>query len=156
MPHFFRMHCSLPTLLLYAVVTWCSAPPPHYLFTSALWLTKSRYSSVGIVLGYGLDVWGCRAAGAGNFSLHHRVQNGSGAHPASYPIGTGGSFPAEVKEWVELYLHSPVHLHGVVFSKKKSTGITLSFTMIHLSVRNVAVVFAFRFVVSEVPNTKLS
>jgi hypothetical protein len=23
----------------------------------------------------------------------HRVQNGSGAHPASYPAGTGGSFP---------------------------------------------------------------
>jgi hypothetical protein len=32
-------------------------------------------------------------AGAGNFSLHYRVQNGSGAHPASYPIGTRGSFP---------------------------------------------------------------
>jgi len=23
---------------------------------------------------------------------HHRVQTGSGAHPASYPMGTGGSF----------------------------------------------------------------
>jgi len=23
----------------------------------------------------------------------HRVQNGSGAHPASYPLGTGMSFP---------------------------------------------------------------
>jgi hypothetical protein len=32
-------------------------------------------------------------AGAGNFSLLHRVQNGSWAHPASYPMGTGGSFP---------------------------------------------------------------
>jgi hypothetical protein len=31
--------------------------------------------------------------GAENFSLHHRVQNGSGAHPASYPIGTRCSFP---------------------------------------------------------------
>jgi hypothetical protein len=31
--------------------------------------------------------------GAENFSLHHRVQNGSGAHPSSYPMGTGGSFP---------------------------------------------------------------
>jgi hypothetical protein len=30
--------------------------------------------------------------GAGNFSLHHRVQNGSGAHPASYQMGTRGSF----------------------------------------------------------------
>jgi hypothetical protein len=31
--------------------------------------------------------------GAGNVSLHHRVQNGSGAHPASYPMGTRGPFP---------------------------------------------------------------
>jgi hypothetical protein len=31
-------------------------------------------------------------AGAGNFSLYHRVQNGSEAHLASYPMGTGGSF----------------------------------------------------------------
>jgi hypothetical protein len=30
--------------------------------------------------------------GAGNFS-HHRVQTGSGAHPASYPMGNRGSFP---------------------------------------------------------------
>jgi hypothetical protein len=51
------------------------------------------------------------------------VQNGSGVHPASYPMGTAGfslgvkrpgreadhSPPssAEVKEWLELYLHSP-------------------------------------------------
>jgi hypothetical protein len=55
----------------------------------------SRDSSVGIALGYGLDDRGSRVrfpAGAGNFSLHHRVQNGSGAHPASYPMGTRGSF----------------------------------------------------------------
>jgi hypothetical protein len=32
-------------------------------------------------------------AAAGNFSLHHRVQTGSEAHPASYPMGTRGSFP---------------------------------------------------------------
>jgi hypothetical protein len=29
--------------------------------------------------------------GARNFSLHHRVQTGSGAHPASYPMGTKAS-----------------------------------------------------------------
>jgi hypothetical protein len=87
---------------------------------------KSRNSSVGIALGYGLDNRGSGVrfpAEAGNFSLHHRVQNGSGVHPASYPMGTRGSFPgvkrpgresdhsppssAEVKELVELYLHSP-------------------------------------------------
>jgi hypothetical protein len=32
-------------------------------------------------------------AGDGNFYLHHRVQNGSEAHPASYPMGTRGFFP---------------------------------------------------------------
>jgi hypothetical protein len=45
---------------------------------------------------YELDVRGSTdrfPAGAGNFSLHHRVQNGSEAHPASYPMGTRGSFP---------------------------------------------------------------
>jgi hypothetical protein len=56
----------------------------------------SRYSSVGIALGYGLDDRGSTIrfpAGAGNFSLHHRVQTGSGAHPASYLMGTRVSFP---------------------------------------------------------------
>jgi len=33
--------------------------------------------------------------GAGNFSPHHSVQNGSGAHPASYPMDTGGSFAGD-------------------------------------------------------------
>jgi hypothetical protein len=58
-------------------------------------INKSRDNSVGIALGYGLDDRGSRVrfpAGVGNFSLHHRVQNGSGAHPASYPMGTRGSF----------------------------------------------------------------
>jgi hypothetical protein len=32
------------------------------------------------------------SAGSGNFSLHHRVQNGSGVHPASYPMDSRGSF----------------------------------------------------------------
>jgi len=32
--------------------------------------------------------------GTGNFSLHHRVQTGSGTHSASYPMGTKGSFLA--------------------------------------------------------------
>jgi hypothetical protein len=31
--------------------------------------------------------------GARNFSPHHRVQTGSGAHTASYPMDTRGSFP---------------------------------------------------------------
>jgi hypothetical protein len=59
-------------------------------------VTKSHDSSVGIALSYGLDDRGSRVrflAGAGNLSLHHRVQNGSGVHPASYPMGIRGSFP---------------------------------------------------------------
>jgi len=45
---------------------------------------------------YGLDDWDFMvrfSAGAGNYSLHHRIQNGSGSHLASYPMGTRGSFP---------------------------------------------------------------
>jgi hypothetical protein len=52
-------------------------------------------SSVGIVLCYKLDDQGSRVlfpAGAGNFSLHRRGQNGSEAHPESYPMSTTGSF----------------------------------------------------------------
>jgi len=36
---------------------------------------------------------GFDSRGAGNFYLHHRVENGSGAHPPSYPMGTRGYFP---------------------------------------------------------------
>jgi hypothetical protein len=71
-------------------------------------ITKSRDSSVGIALGYGLDDRGSRVrfpAGAGNFSLHHRVQNGSGAHPSSYPMGTRGSFPGVKRPGVKLTTH---------------------------------------------------
>jgi hypothetical protein len=56
----------------------------------------SRNCSVGIGTGYELDDRIIKVrfpAGAGNFSFHHRVQTGSGAHSASYPTGTGGSFP---------------------------------------------------------------
>jgi len=47
-------------------------------------------------IGCGLDYRDSRVrfpAGAVNFSLHYRVQNGSGAHPASYQMGTRGFFP---------------------------------------------------------------
>jgi hypothetical protein len=66
-------------------------------------------------------------AGAGNFSFQHRVQTGFEARPVSYAVNTGGkaagdeadhSSPssAEIKECVELYLHSPIRLHGAVLS----------------------------------------
>jgi hypothetical protein len=46
--------------------------------------------------GYGLDDWGSGVrlrAGAGNFSLLHRIQTGFGVYPASYPIGIGDLYP---------------------------------------------------------------
>jgi hypothetical protein len=55
---------------------------------------ESRDSSGSIALGYGLNDRASRVRfpeEAGNFSLHQRVQNGSGAHPASYPTDTRGS-----------------------------------------------------------------
>jgi len=86
-------------------------------------------------LGYGLDDRGSRVrfpAGAGNFCLHHRVQNGSWAHPASYSVGTRGYFPgskvtgawswslapssAEVKNEWRYTSTLPICLHGVVLT----------------------------------------
>jgi hypothetical protein len=57
---------------------------------------KSRVSSVSIVSDYGLDerAIGVRSpAGAEDFSSSLCVQTGSGAHPASCTMGTGGPFP---------------------------------------------------------------
>jgi hypothetical protein len=54
------------------------------------------FSSVGVVtrLRAGQSGSGARfLARAGNCSHHHRVQNCSGAHPASYPMRTRVSFP---------------------------------------------------------------
>jgi hypothetical protein len=56
----------------------------------------SRVSSGSIVSDYGLDdrATGIRSpAGAKDFSSSLCVQTGSGAHPASCPMGTGGRFP---------------------------------------------------------------
>jgi hypothetical protein len=111
---------------------------------------KSCDSSVDLGLGYGLDDRGSRVrfpAMAGNFSLHRRVQNGSRAHPASYPMGTRDSFPgdkaagreadhsppssAEVKEWVELYVHSPntPPWRGAQLKHRDNLNFTFTFTL---------------------------
>jgi hypothetical protein len=44
-------------------------------------------------LDYGLEIGVRFSAEVQIFSLHHRVQTASGAHPASYPMGTGASLP---------------------------------------------------------------
>jgi len=79
-----------------------------------------RDGAVAVATGYGLDGPGIESLCGAKFSAP--VQTGSGAHPASYTMGTE-SFPgvkrpgrgvdhppqysAEVKERVELYLYSP-------------------------------------------------
>jgi hypothetical protein len=79
---------------------------------------ESRDSSVSIALGDGLDDRGSRVrfpTEAGNFPLHHRVENGSGAHPASYLMGTRGSFPGVKRRGRE----ADTHLHTVPRSKNE-------------------------------------
>jgi hypothetical protein len=68
-------------------------------FWKILYIYQTRDSSVGIELGYGLDERGSRVrfpAGAGNFSLHHRVQNGPG--PTQPPIQW---VPGALSLWVK-------------------------------------------------------
>jgi hypothetical protein len=66
------------------------------LITLIILVEGSRVSSVSIVSDYGLDdrVIGVRSpAGAKDFYSSLCVQTGSGAHPASCTMGTGGPFP---------------------------------------------------------------
>jgi hypothetical protein len=67
-----------------------------YSFFTPISSRWSRVSSVSIVSDYGLDdravgVWS--PAGAEDFSCSLCVHTGSGAHPASCTMGTGGPFP---------------------------------------------------------------
>jgi hypothetical protein len=58
-----------------------------------LLLQITRNSSAGIATGYGLDGRGSIPGRLGDFSALHSVQIASGAHPGSYPLGTGGNLP---------------------------------------------------------------
>jgi hypothetical protein len=65
-------------------------------FVLILWNIRIRGSSVSIVSDYGLDDRTIEVrcpVEANNFSYNLCVQTGSGAHPASCTIGTGGHFP---------------------------------------------------------------
>jgi hypothetical protein len=69
-------------------------PFPQYVFVA--WCLVKHRDNFTFTMGYGLDDQGSRVrfpVGTGNFSLHHRVQNGSVAYPASYLRGTRSSFP---------------------------------------------------------------
>jgi hypothetical protein len=60
-----RMRGAIPPLPQYASMAWCSV--------------KKKSAGTNLRLPF--------------VALHHRVQNGSGAHPASYPMDTRVSFP---------------------------------------------------------------
>jgi hypothetical protein len=65
----------------------------HTVSTHLLLLPGSRVSSGSIVSDYGLDDQAIEVrslAGAKDFSSNLCVQTGSGAHPASCTMGTGG------------------------------------------------------------------
>jgi hypothetical protein len=82
------------------------------------------FSLFGIAQGYSSGLragWsGVRVpSGAGNLSLHHRVQTCSGAHPTSYPLGTRGSFhggkaAGGVKLTTYPYLMPRSRMHGAI------------------------------------------
>jgi hypothetical protein len=63
-----------------------------YLKLHEIFVCQSHDASLGRATGYELDARGSFPE-TGNFSLLHRVQTGSGDHPASYPKGTRGYFP---------------------------------------------------------------
>jgi len=78
-----------------------------------------------------LELHVCVASWAGNFSLHHRVQTGSGVHPVSYTMTTRASFSGvkaagawswpltfqcRGQECVVLCFQSPIRIYGVVLS----------------------------------------
>jgi hypothetical protein len=118
-----------------------------------LWCQGDSHSFLSLFsdarLRYRLDVWDSRVQFlivAGNFSLHHHVQNSSGAHPASYPMGTRALFlgvkqlgceadhsppsSAEVKN-VWSCTSTPQYAFMAWCSVKKSTGITLPLPQLH-------------------------
>jgi len=90
---------------------------------------NKTHGAESLALGYRLDDRDYRVRfpeGAGNFSLHHSVQTGSGTHLDSYPMGTGDlssgvKWPEHEADHlpassVDLYLYSPIRLHGMVLN----------------------------------------
>jgi hypothetical protein len=88
--------------------------------------TQEPDSIVGIATGYGLDGRGVgvRVLVKARFFSHYIIQAGSGTHPTSYLMGTGGSFLGgkaagalswpytsnlcRGQEYMDLYIHSPI------------------------------------------------
>jgi hypothetical protein len=118
----------LTEYLLYCVKLY----PPH--LCSAVGIAQSVFQQA---LGWTAQV---QFSAVQDFSLLHSVQTNSGAHPASYPMGTRGSFPQRGTRQGRVADHSPPcsaevkkggaippfppHLHGIVLNSLR-TGTTL-------------------------------
>jgi hypothetical protein len=82
--------------------------PNQSMFSCSTCYLESRGSVVGIATGCGLYEWGVGVQVPERsriFSSPCR-QTGSGVHPTSYPMSTGGSFPGVKRPWREAD-HSP-------------------------------------------------
>jgi hypothetical protein len=67
--------------------------PETFGYTLVLFMKQEQGHLSGTAMSHGLDDRGSFPGRAGNFSLHHHVQTGSGAHAASYAMGNRSSFP---------------------------------------------------------------
>jgi hypothetical protein len=96
-------------------------------------------------MGWTIGVLGFDSRRELGISLHHRVQNGSGTHPPIEWVPRALSLgvkhlgreadhspqtSAEVKECVELYLHSPITPSWRGAQLKEATGTTLPLPLI--------------------------
>jgi hypothetical protein len=89
------MRVSLIPLPQHVFMAWCL-----FKHRDSFTFTFTLREGCGIAQWYSAELragWsGVRVlAGAGNFSLHHRVQTGSGANPISYPMGSRVSLPRD-------------------------------------------------------------
>jgi hypothetical protein len=69
----------------------------------------------------GWTIGGSSPGRDGNFSLHHGVQTGSGAHPTFYPMGTRGFSPGDkaagvVKLTTQLHPVPRSRMRGAILS----------------------------------------
>jgi hypothetical protein len=70
-----------------------SKTPPNHVTVIAPYQPIYHHISVGIATGYGMDGRSSIPGSCKRLSLLNSVQTGSAAHPAFYPMDTGGSFP---------------------------------------------------------------
>jgi hypothetical protein len=80
----------IPSITVASVLLFCIHLQYCSKFRHVLW---SRDSAVGITMSYGMEGPDSILGSAMFFSLLHSIQTETETHPASYSMGTGGSFP---------------------------------------------------------------